>query len=130
MSGGDILADTNAVIAWMKQDGRLARALLPYQRPLMPLQTLGELLYGAENSAHRLANLAAVEAARETFSIALPTERTAEAYATIRAELRRKGRPIPENDLWIAALAIELGLPLASRDAHFMAVDRLRIVAW
>jgi tRNA(fMet)-specific endonuclease VapC len=51
---------------------------------------------------------------------------TAYHYAVVKDELRRRGRPIPENDLWIAALARQYGLTLATRDAHYAGIDQLR----
>ena len=55
------------------------------------------------------------------------SESTTHAYATVRLEL---GRPIPANDAWIAALALEHWLPILSRDAHFDAVARLQRRGW
>lgn len=52
---------------------------------------------------------------------------TAYCYAEIRRELKGAGQPIPSNDLWIAALAREYGLPVVSRDSHFRAVRGLRV---
>ena len=49
-------------------------------------------------------------------------------YARIFAELRKRGTPIPQNDLWIAALVLQHDLPLYSRDAHFTSVSELRIL--
>jgi tRNA(fMet)-specific endonuclease VapC len=53
---------------------------------------------------------------------------TAGIYAQLRLSLQRKGRPIPENDVWIAAVCMEHGLPLATRDAHFRHVEGLQVV--
>lgn len=53
---------------------------------------------------------------------------TAAHYAEVKDELRRQGRPIPENDLWIAALARQHDVTLASRDSHFDAVAGVRRV--
>jgi tRNA(fMet)-specific endonuclease VapC len=55
---------------------------------------------------------------------------TAETYSRVRDELRRKGRPIPENDIWIAALARQHDQAVVSRDGHFDDVPDLRRVAW
>jgi len=55
---------------------------------------------------------------------------TATHYARIKNDLRLKGKPIPENDIWIAALALQHGLILATRDAHFGEVDGLTVVRW
>ena len=54
------------------------------------------------------------------------TEATADLYALVYAALRRKGRPIPTNDLWIAASSLEHGAALLTLDAHFQEIDGLR----
>ena len=58
------------------------------------------------------------------------TERTTAVYARVRHQLRAAGTPIPENDVWIAAVAIEHSLPLASRDKHFKLVRGLEVLGW
>jgi tRNA(fMet)-specific endonuclease VapC len=63
-------------------------------------------------------------------TVLLPDENTAEQYGQIKAELARIGRPIPENDVWIAAMARQHDLPIATRDAHFAAVSHLKTLAW
>ena len=55
---------------------------------------------------------------------------TARLYAEIREELRVNGTPIPENDIWIAALARQYHLPILSQDRHFDVVDGLRRLDW
>jgi len=55
---------------------------------------------------------------------------TAACYAEIRSELKAAGRPIPTNDLWIAALAREHAHPVVSRDRHFASVRGLKLIAW
>ena len=62
--------------------------------------------------------------------VVYPNDITAERYATEKARLRRIGRMIPENDLWIAAMALQLDLPLITQDAHFDEIDGLTIVRW
>ena len=57
-------------------------------------------------------------------------ENTAERYAEVRDELWHRGRPIPGNDLWIAALARQYGLPLLSRDGHFDYVAGMKRIGW
>ncbi len=58
------------------------------------------------------------------------TAETARHYARLRAGLTRAGTPIPENDLWIAAVATEHGWPLATRDGHFARVQGLDVQDW
>jgi tRNA(fMet)-specific endonuclease VapC len=130
MNGADVLADTNAVIAWIKQDRDLARALLSWSAPAVSGFTLGELLFGAIKSAHPDRNKALIQSAKESFILLFADERTSETYADVRHALRRKGRPIPENDIWIAALALQHGLPLLTRDAHFHEVEGLNVLGW
>lgn len=63
--------------------------------------------------------------------VILPADReTAEVYARIKQGLRSKGRPIPDNDLWIAATAIQHGVALLNRDAHFDEIDELASETW
>jgi predicted nucleic acid-binding protein len=57
-------------------------------------------------------------------------EETTRHYATVRENLRRAGSPIPENDVWIAALARQHGEPIVSRDQHFDLVDASLRVGW
>jgi len=61
--------------------------------------------------------------------LACDTE-TARRYGEIKELLRARGRPIPENDIWMAAIALQHDLILVTRDAHFEAVDKLRLAAW
>ena len=87
--------------------------------------TYGELLYGAAKSAHRAA---AIERLRQLVrllpALALP-EGAGETYGSIRAELESKGKMIGNNDLWIAALALEHDLTLLTRDRHFEKIAQL-----
>jgi tRNA(fMet)-specific endonuclease VapC len=59
-----------------------------------------------------------------------PATATAIHYAQISADLAQKGRPIPENHIWIAAMALECAMPLATRDAHFGHVTGLQLLQW
>jgi tRNA(fMet)-specific endonuclease VapC len=58
------------------------------------------------------------------------TAETSRVYAEVRHELRLVGQPIPENDLWIAALARQHELPILSQDAHFDKVSGVKRVGW
>lgn len=59
-----------------------------------------------------------------------PDTATAESYARAAVALEAKGQVIPENDLWIAAVALDCDMPLATRDAHFDRVDGLTVLRW
>ena len=125
-----MILDTNAVSALLAGDAALGEALAADPRHHLPVIVLGEYRYGLLRSRHRdhLHQLL-VTLARESIVLTVDAA-TAEAYADVREELRRKGRPIPENDIWIAALARQHRLPVVSRDDHFDAVSGLRRVTW
>jgi tRNA(fMet)-specific endonuclease VapC len=92
---------------------------------VLPATVVGELRYGALNSRRSRENLALVERLSGRCVILPVTESTADVYARIRVRLREQGKPIPENDLWIAAACIEHELPLAAIDSHFDVVEGL-----
>lgn len=91
---------------------------------------LGELLYGAERSAKREQGLRDVEQFVQDCPVLVCDEETARVYSHIRAGLAAKGKPIPENDIWIAAAAMQHGLTLATRDQHFGWIDGLDLEQW
>ena len=92
--------------------------------------TVGELYYGARRSGRVKANMERVdEFAAESMVLSCDVE-TAKRYGEIKAQLRKRGRPIPENDIWVAALALQHDLTLVSRDEHFGQVQSLRAEAW
>jgi tRNA(fMet)-specific endonuclease VapC len=131
---GDVILDTSAAVAHLRGvaavTARLQTLLRAQETVYLPLTAWGELLFGAYHAgqpARELANLA--EFARSTVRL-LPTDRTAEEYAKLKQALAVAGAPIPENDIWIAALALEHGLPLATRDAHFARVPGLVVQDW
>ena len=91
---------------------------------------LGEFRYGIAGSRHRKAYEEWLETQLSSFEVLPITAETTIPYATLRGALRRLGRPIPANDAWIAALAIQHGLPILSRDEHFDALPDLRRIKW
>ena len=91
---------------------------------------LGELHYGARKSARPEQNLAKIESFIADYPILDCAKQTAEQYGVIKHMLETKGKPIPENDLWIAALAIQHSLTLVTRDEHFKRVDGLLVERW
>jgi tRNA(fMet)-specific endonuclease VapC len=92
---------------------------------LLPAPVVGELQYGALNSRRRAENLAEVERLVGRCRVLDITAMTAAVYARLRLGLKEKGKPIPENDRWIAALCVEYEVPLVTLDVHFDAVDGL-----
>lgn len=127
---GDILLDTSVIVDYLRGDERLRARFLASATLYVPFIVLGELWFGAQRSLRPEQSLASVREFMTTASLVLPNERTAEEYGQIRFELSRAGRPIPENDIWIAAIARQQSLPIVTRDAHFGAVARLKVMFW
>ena len=132
MSGDDeeaIALDTTQAIAVLNNTGA-GTWIRPFTRVCLPAPVVGELLYGALNSGRPESNRRRVETLIARCEVLPVGAATAGAYARVRLGLKRKGRPIPENDVWIAALARQHDLTLVSRDRHFSNVDRLRFETW
>jgi tRNA(fMet)-specific endonuclease VapC len=91
---------------------------------------VGELYYGVFNSQRAAENLARLETALSKQIILPCTRDTGREFGLIRSELKAKGRPIPENDIWIAASAREHQLTLVTRDAHFAHISNLKTIDW
>jgi len=127
---GSVLLDTSIIVDYIRGDQRLRPQFATLATMYVPLMVLGELHFGAHRAPRRDEALAQVREFLSTTTLMLPDEDTAEQYGQIKAELARIGRPIPENDVWIAALARQHHLPIATRDAHFAAVARLKTLAW
>ena len=81
-------------------------------------------------SRHRSAYEAWLEKHLPAFDLLAVTEETAIVYAALRVALKKTGQPIPANDAWTAALALEHGLPILSRDEHFDVVRGVRRRGW
>lgn len=129
---GSVLLDTSIIIDYIRGDRSLRPRLLSYPIPLtyVPLVVAGELYFGAQRALRREESLAQIRAFLTTATLLLPDQSTAEQYGKVKAELAQAGKPIPENDVWIAASARQYDLPLVTRDAHFALVPRLDILAW
>lgn len=129
MTGNNIALDTNQAIAVL--NGRITRTQLAARAAgfWLPVPVVGELIYGALNSTRHADNHAKVLDLISRCRILDATTRTAEAYAQVRVSLKKLGRPLPENDIWIAAICLEADLPLATDDAHFQHVPNLQTLS-
>jgi len=127
---GELLLDTNAVLRLFADDPAVHGRLAQCSRLLLSVIVLGELYYGAKKSTRVEENLKRIARLLAEGVVVQNDAATAYEYGMIRNELRLKGQPIPENDLWLAALARQHHLVLLSRDAHFTFVDGLRLESW
>lgn len=124
---GELLLDTNVVIAFLGHDQAAIACIEAAREVFIPMAVLGELYYSAYASELVEHNLASLERLTERVAVLTTDTHTARLYGAIKAGLRTKGRPIPENDIWIAATALQHGLSLATRDAHFEYADGLTV---
>lgn len=121
-----MILDTNALSAFVDGDANVGEILGRQARAAIPSIVLGEFRYGIAQSRHRSAYEAWLVSELPHFDMLAVTDETAIAYAAVRVALKRSGRPIPANDAWIAALALQHRLPVLSRDRHFDAVPGLK----
>ena len=125
-----MILDTNALSDFLKEDAALHRRISGAAAFCVPVIVLGEFRFGLAGSSKRAALTAKLDALVADTTVLAIDEPTTRVYATVRAELKAAGTPIPENDLWIAALVRQHALPLLSRDGHFDHVARLERVSW
>jgi tRNA(fMet)-specific endonuclease VapC len=126
-----LLLDTNIVIAVLKQeDAALARLREAAGSFFVSVITLGELRFGARKSGRVEENLQRVEDFAAESNVLPCDEETSRRYGEVKNGLRRKGRPVPENDIWVSATALQRALVLVTRDSHFEHVEGLRSERW
>ena len=124
----EFVLDTNAAIDFLNKPAIAAAKVGAAAKVSVPITVLGELFYGAEKSKKVSANLLKVEDLIHRTRV-LPCDlETARRYGHIRHFLRLKGRPIPHEDMWIAAAALQHNLPLLTADTHFDDVENLQVV--
>jgi predicted nucleic acid-binding protein len=123
-----LLIDTNAYTAFKRGDADIVEAMAWADSLLVNSVVLGELLAGFAAGSREARNREELASFLDSprVQVLTITSRTADAYALVYANLRRKGTPIPSNDLWIAASAMESGAAVLTLDAHFSQVDGIR----
>jgi tRNA(fMet)-specific endonuclease VapC len=124
---GKIALDTDVAIKFLNGDKTIDNFLLKYSEICIPVIVVGELIFGALNSKHAEQNLARHKKLIQRSEILEIKEATANIYARTRLSLKKKGKPIPENDLWIISACIEYNIPLLSSDRHFKDIDHLKL---
>jgi tRNA(fMet)-specific endonuclease VapC len=125
-----MILDTNAVSALLEGDSQIEKLLCNENQHEIPVIVIGEYRFGLLHSKHRKSIEPHFQKLIDACRVLEIDEETTLAYAQVRALLKKKGRPIPENDVWIAALAKQHQLAVISRNAHFKEVDGLRVHSW
>jgi len=127
---GRYLLDTNIIIALFADEEIVKDNLAQASEVFIPSIVIGELYYGARKSRRVEKNLARVDELVAGSTVLMCDAETARQYGEVKNKLRLKGRPLPENDVWITALTLQHALILVTRDAHFQEVENLQTVAW
>lgn len=122
-----VALDTNRLTDLFKGDTSLAAWLETCEEVWIPLIVLAEIKAGFYAGSEQQRNQILLRRllSKATVQILLPGRETAEQYARLFVQLKRAGTPVPDNDLWIAALALEHDLMLITRDRHFQHIPQL-----
>ena len=116
-----ICLDTNAYSRLAGGDTAVAVLLERAEEIIVPATVIGELYYGFLNGSRPSENETRLERflAEDGISVQPMTKTIAERYGYVKSSLKKRGNPVPENDIWIAAATLETGSRLLSYDAHF-----------
>ena len=125
-----MILDTNALSAFVDGDAAVGDMLRQQARACIPAIVVGEFRYAITQSRHRAAYEQWLQSDLDDFEVLPVTGQTTIAYATLRVALKERGTPIPGNDAWIAALALQHKLPVLTRDRHFDTVPGVKRQGW
>ena len=125
-----MILDTNALSAAADREPGALQVVASAERISVPVIVLGEYRLGIAQSRHRTDYENWLRKWAAAVTVLDIDEETTHHYAAIGLELKRKGKPIPANDLWIASLCRQYDLPLVSRDRHFDLVGGIRRIEW
>ncbi len=125
-----MILDTNALSAAADEDRALIAVLAHAEQMAIPVIVLGEYRHGIAQSRNRASYEDWLSGLLNDCLVLDINEPTTHYYAEIALELKRKGKPIPTNDIWIAALCRQHSLPLLSRDRHFDLVAGNERIGW
>jgi tRNA(fMet)-specific endonuclease VapC len=125
-----LILDTNAISAAADENLLVAELLAQANEVALPVVAIGEYRYGISQSRYKARYWAWLDEFIRDARVLQVDELTTRYYAAIRVELRKAGKPIPTNDLWISALCRQHGSPLLSRDRHFDLVPGIDRIEW
>ena len=127
---GRYLLDTNVIIALFADEPTVKNNLIKADEVFIPAIAIGELYFGAWKSGRPDENIEHIDDFIASSIVLGCDTDTARRYGEVKNALRLKGHPLPENDIWIAAVALQHHLVLVTQDEHFNEIDSLKVVAW
>ncbi len=125
-----MILDTNALSAYLDSTVEAVEIVSEAVEIAIPVIVAGEFVFGIAQSRHREAYERSLERMLDRCAVLDIGIETARHYAAIRLELKAAGKPIPSNDVWIAALSRQHSMTVMSRDSHFDFVGGLRRRTW
>lgn len=129
-TSGRYALDTNVAIAVLNGEPACVTRWREEPEVLLPAPVLAELAYGALRSARAPENLGRVRELARSMPLVVCDAPVCYRFGSLKAELARTGRPIPANDIWVAACCLEANATLVSRDRHFDGIPELRREEW
>lgn len=127
---GRFLLDTNIIIALLNGDDAVLSNPDDASEVFIPAIAPDELIFGAAKSGRPAENIERVERFASGRAIVLCNPDVAREYGRLKQRLKEKGRPLPENDIWIAAAAKHHRMTLATRDTQFQEIEDPQTVDW
>jgi len=128
MTGSRCLLDTSVIIHIFKTTPDIIAKLHTFSEIFVPSIAAGELYYGAYCSANIEKHLDQTIQFLNDYTLLSPDAVTGDFYGQIKKSLKDKGKPIPENDIWIASIAIQFNLPLFAVDKHFKEISNIILI--
>ena len=130
MTGNKYLLDSNIIIEIFDGNKAIADKISKLATFYISAIVLGELYIGVNRVTNKTKHLKMLNNFLNLCTVLNVSDLTAKFYGEVIAYLYKKGKPIPTNDVWIAATALEHNLIIATRDEHFKEIDGIRIEKW
>lgn len=128
MIGNNILIDTNVVIELFRGNLEIRKIFDSSKIVNIPFAVLGELYFGARKSNNFKKNITLINQLLANCVVIDADNNTSLEYGFIKSSLINKGKAIPENDIWIAAISKQYKLDLLTFDKHFLNIDEINII--
>jgi tRNA(fMet)-specific endonuclease VapC len=124
---GSVL-DTNVITKMLDKDPAAINMVKKIENFHTSIIVAGELYFAAAKSARRESNFKIFREVLSCIEIIPLDDMACMSYAEIKLDLKKKGKPIPDNDIWIAACAHSRGLSIATFDSHFLEISQIELV--
>ena len=112
----------------MRKEQETVKTIRELEEVFIPVTVVGELYYGAFKSKKIMENLKNISELLNIITVLDNDAETARIYGDLKSKLKEKGRPIPDNDIWIAAVAVQYKLRVIISDQHFETIENLQLI--